>query len=145
MGADSNPRRVQARVCAVGEPRGGQTPPARATRTPGSTRTAYNPLMHRHLQRWRVWHLALAVIVLGFGLRAYRLDNKNLWYDEGFSVFMARQPLTELPEETALDVHPKKRRSTSIRLPISPCFTAGAPWRAKAPTPCASRRRWPAC
>ncbi|HRF49530.1 MAG TPA: glycosyltransferase family 39 protein [Anaerolineales bacterium] len=62
--------------------------------------------MHRHLQRWRVWHLALAVIVLGFGLRAYRLDNKNLWYDEGFSVFMARQPLTELPEETALDVHP---------------------------------------
>ncbi|HRE26954.1 MAG TPA: hypothetical protein PK954_10005, partial [Anaerolineales bacterium] len=58
------------------------------------------------LPRWRIWHLALAVIVLGFGLRAYRLDNKNLWYDEGFSVFMARQPLTELPEETALDVHP---------------------------------------
>ena len=44
--------------------------------------------------------------LIGFGLRAYRLDNKNLWYDEGFSVYMARQSLTDLPVETARDVHP---------------------------------------
>lgn len=31
------------------------------------------------------WLLALAVVVLAFALRCYRLDAQSLWYDEGFS------------------------------------------------------------
>ncbi len=52
------------------------------------------------------WRWAVALLVVGFGLRVARLGDKNVWYDEGFSVFMARQDLVDLPRETALDVHP---------------------------------------
>lgn len=65
----------------------------------GVLRSAVRGLRSPHL-------LALLLCLIGFGLRAYRLDNKNLWYDEGFSVYMARQSLTDLPVETARDVHP---------------------------------------
>jgi Dolichyl-phosphate-mannose-protein mannosyltransferase len=41
------------------------------------------------LNRWAP-HLALALVLLGAGLRLYRLENKNIWWDEGFTVFMAR-------------------------------------------------------
>jgi len=37
--------------------------------------------------------LCLLVILVGFGLRVYRLGAQSLWYDEGFSVWLARQPL----------------------------------------------------
>ena len=66
---------------------------------PGALRSAVRRLRSPQL-------LALLLCLIGFGLRAYRLDNKNLWYDEGFSVFMARQTLSALPIETARDVHP---------------------------------------
>ncbi len=77
---------------------------SRATRPsgnvlPGALRSAVRRLRSPH-------YLALLLCLIGFGLRVYRLDNKNLWYDEGYSVFMARQTLAELPVETARDVHP---------------------------------------
>lgn len=35
----------------------------------------------------------LAVVLVGFGLRVYELGRQSLWYDEGFSVWLARQAL----------------------------------------------------
>lgn len=37
--------------------------------------------------------LCLVIILAGFGLRVYRLGAQSLWYDEGFSVWLAREPL----------------------------------------------------
>lgn len=54
---------------------------------------------------WRLLALAL-ILALGFLLRIYALGEHSLWYDEGGSVFMARQDLTSLLRSTALDVHP---------------------------------------
>lgn len=74
------------------------------TRRSGNAPPGALPSAVRHLRSLRL--LALLLCLIGFGLRVYRLDNKNLWYDEGFSVYMARQSLTALPAETARDVHP---------------------------------------
>jgi len=41
------------------------------------------------LNRWAP-HIALALVLVGASLRLYRLENKNIWWDEGFTVFMAR-------------------------------------------------------
>lgn len=52
----------------------------------------------------RVLHFAcLAVILVGFGLRVYRLGAQSLWYDEGFSVWLAQQ---SLPAVTFGDFNP---------------------------------------
>ncbi len=48
----------------------------------------------------------LLALWVGFAARVYRLGDANLWYDEGWSVFMARQSLPQLLEQTARDVHP---------------------------------------
>jgi len=50
--------------------------------------------------------LALALILLlGLGLRLWRID-AALWYDEAFSAWLARLPLTSLVEAALGDVHP---------------------------------------
>ena len=38
----------------------------------------------------------LALVLLGFGLRLYRLDGQSMWSDEGLSLYRARQPLDKL-------------------------------------------------
>src|SRR5579859_3364453 len=48
----------------------------------------YNSFVMR-LNRWAP-HIALALVLVGASLRLYRLENKNIWWDEGFTVFMAR-------------------------------------------------------
>ncbi|MBL8097066.1 MAG: glycosyltransferase family 39 protein [Anaerolineales bacterium] len=62
--------------------------------------------MHLLRAKHTAWRWALALLLLGFTLRVVRLGDQNVWYDEGFSVFMARQDIGDLPRETALDVHP---------------------------------------
>jgi hypothetical protein len=45
-------------------------------------------------------------VLLGFGLRAGRLEYQSLWYDEGSSIFLARQPLGAITSGAAHDIHP---------------------------------------
>jgi len=43
---------------------------------------------------------------LAFALYTFRLDLQSLWYDEGFSVYLARMSLGEITARTASDIHP---------------------------------------
>jgi len=51
-------------------------------------------------------HALLAVTLLAFLLRVLRLEWQPLWWDEGYSVFFATQPLAEMLSLTAQDIHP---------------------------------------
>ena len=44
--------------------------------------------------------------LLALLLRVARLDFQPLWWDEGYSVWFAHQPLAEMLRLTALDIHP---------------------------------------
>jgi hypothetical protein len=46
------------------------------------------------------------VLGAGFGLRLYRLGFQSIWYDEGVSLYLARQTLSGLIRHTAADIHP---------------------------------------
>lgn len=50
--------------------------------------------------------LVVALTLLALLLRAARLDFQPLWWDEGYSVWFARQPLGDMLRLTALDIHP---------------------------------------
>ncbi len=51
--------------------------------------------------------LLLSLILLGFGLRVYRLDAQSLWWDEVFSSLMITLPPSEMLTELVADrVHP---------------------------------------
>lgn len=50
--------------------------------------------------------LLLLIVGLGLGLRLYGLDAQSLWYDEGFSVYLARMDLDEITARTAADIQP---------------------------------------
>jgi 4-amino-4-deoxy-L-arabinose transferase-like glycosyltransferase len=50
--------------------------------------------------------LLLAITILALGLRLYRLDNQSLWYDEGFSVYLAGMDVGEITARTAADIQP---------------------------------------
>lgn len=43
---------------------------------------------------------------LAFCLYTFRLEHQSLWYDEGFSVYLARMSLGEITYRTAHDIHP---------------------------------------
>jgi mannosyltransferase len=58
------------------------------------------------LSRHRASWLVLALTLLAAGLRFYRLGHKSIWWDEGFSVFLARLPIAEMVMATAHDTHP---------------------------------------
>ncbi|MBN1659989.1 MAG: glycosyltransferase family 39 protein [Anaerolineae bacterium] len=47
-----------------------------------------------------------AVTLLAMGLRLYALDAQSLWYDEGFSVYLASMDLGEITARTAADIQP---------------------------------------
>lgn len=44
--------------------------------------------------------------LLGFGLRVQQLDFQPLWGDEGWSFYLAAQPIPDLLALTAIDIHP---------------------------------------
>ncbi|MGQ9600362.1 MAG: glycosyltransferase family 39 protein [Anaerolineae bacterium] len=48
----------------------------------------------------------LLITVLALGLRLYHLEAQSLWYDEGFSVYLARIDLGAITERTAADIQP---------------------------------------
>ncbi len=50
--------------------------------------------------------LLILILLLAFGLRVWGLGDRNLWWDEGFSAWIAQQPALQLVERTASDVHP---------------------------------------
>ena len=54
---------------------------------------------------WRRWVL-IAILLLAFGLRLYRLGVGSLWYDETVSVHLAAKSLSALVAHTAGDIHP---------------------------------------
>src|SRR5579862_6380418 len=45
-------------------------------------------------------------LLLAFGLRVERLDFQSLWYDEGSSIYLARQSLSAITAGAANDIHP---------------------------------------
>ncbi len=47
-----------------------------------------------------------ALVLLGFGLRLYRLGGDSLWYDETVSAYLASLSATDLVAHTARDIHP---------------------------------------
>jgi len=50
--------------------------------------------------------LLLALLLLAFGLRAHRIGDQRVWWDEGWSVWAARFPVAGILRETGNDVHP---------------------------------------
>lgn len=59
------------------------------------------------LRRVNSWATAVALLTLaGAALRAFRLGSHSLWYDEGFSVYLASMSLREATAWTARDVAP---------------------------------------
>ncbi len=53
------------------------------------------------------WTAAVALLTLaGAALRAFHLGAQSLWYDEGFSVYLATMPLREATLWTARDLAP---------------------------------------
>lgn len=54
----------------------------------------------------RSYLFPIIVLLVGFGLRVHRLGAANVWWDEAFSIWMARKPLANLMETTAFDTHP---------------------------------------
>ena len=53
----------------------------------------------------RLWGL-VAILLLAFGLRLYRLGAESLWYDETVSAHLAGKSLPDLVAHTAGDIHP---------------------------------------
>jgi 4-amino-4-deoxy-L-arabinose transferase-like glycosyltransferase len=51
------------------------------------------------------WPLA-GILLLAFALRVYRLGDKNIWWDEGYSLGLARKTFLDATLTTAGDVHP---------------------------------------
>jgi mannosyltransferase len=49
---------------------------------------------------------ALCLAGAAFALRVYHLAGQSLWYDEGFSIYLAGQGLSEITARTAADIHP---------------------------------------
>ena len=50
--------------------------------------------------------VALLLIILGFGLRVFRLDLQSIWADEGLSIFRASQDLSSIPVLSEAGIHP---------------------------------------
>lgn len=50
--------------------------------------------------------IGLAALLLGMGLRFYRLEAQSLWYDEGTSARLSEGPLRHILESVAQDIHP---------------------------------------
>jgi mannosyltransferase len=49
---------------------------------------------------------ALALVALAFFLRVYRLADKNIWWDEGWTIWMAQHDWAWIALRTARDEHP---------------------------------------
>jgi mannosyltransferase len=50
--------------------------------------------------------LMVSLLLLAAALRIHRLGNKSVWWDEGWSVWVARQSLLDIARQVSHDVHP---------------------------------------
>lgn len=50
--------------------------------------------------------LLTPILLLAFALRLHRIGERAVWWDEGWSVWVARQPLASILYQTGHDVHP---------------------------------------
>jgi hypothetical protein len=50
--------------------------------------------------------LLVVLLLLSFGLRAHRIGEQRVWWDEGWSVWAARFPVADILRQTGNDVHP---------------------------------------
>lgn len=55
---------------------------------------------------FRRWLLPLMLLLLAFGLRLFKIDGQSIWWDEGHSIFVAQNPVSQIPTLPAMDVHP---------------------------------------
>ncbi len=64
--------------------------------------------MNKLFARWKSQPrlFAYATILVAFFLRAYRLADKNIWWDEGWSVWLSQKDLAWIALRTAADEHP---------------------------------------
>ncbi len=69
------------------------------------TLNTHTPLLRLWVRR-QAPRLMLIVLLLAFALRLYRLADSNVWWDEGWSVWLGRLPLGQIAYLTALDEHP---------------------------------------
>jgi hypothetical protein len=49
--------------------------------------------------------LVLALLLAGFAIRLYQQGGESLWYDETVSAYLAAQPVVDLIQHTARDMH----------------------------------------
>ncbi|NWJ97737.1 MAG: glycosyltransferase family 39 protein [Chloroflexi bacterium] len=75
-----------------------QSPPS------NSTETEFWRLKQKRFQPEFFW--LLLILGLALSLRLFRLDYRSVWYDESFSIILARQDLATLIAGTAHDYHP---------------------------------------
>ncbi len=61
--------------------------------------------MHR-LRRIPPIALLVFLVLLAFFFYTFRLDYQSLWYDEGFSIYLAGTSVSEITARTASDIHP---------------------------------------
>lgn len=54
----------------------------------------------------KYWIILGAILLLALSLRIYGLGTRDLWYDEAFSFFLAKQPPAEIVSGTAADTEP---------------------------------------
>lgn len=64
------------------------------------------PDHRRRLRFTATFWLMTLLLLLAFGLRAHRLATDSVWWDEGYSIWMARLPIGQMLFETAHDAHP---------------------------------------
>ncbi len=56
--------------------------------------------------RHRAYAEILGILLLAFALRLIALGSREIWYDDAFSIFLARQDLTQIANGTAADTMP---------------------------------------
>ena len=58
------------------------------------------------VRRGGIFWLIAALTLAGLLLRSLRLEAPPLWWDEGYSVYFATEPLSRMVWLTARDIHP---------------------------------------
>ncbi|HUW10967.1 MAG TPA: glycosyltransferase family 39 protein, partial [Anaerolineae bacterium] len=66
----------------------------------------HQPPRALHRTVWRSGAALLAVSLLALLLRALRLSFQPLWWDEGYSLYFATNPVAEMLFQTSQDIHP---------------------------------------
>jgi len=72
----------------------------------GGTFTSWALYLNKCAATWAPHWALLVIMLLGFGLRLYRLGDQDIWWDEGHAIWAARQSLAQATDITARDVHP---------------------------------------